>query len=462
MPANGSNPLKSVLISTYELGRQPFGLASPVAWLRREGSAVTCLDLSCQPLDKEAVRSADLIALYVPMHTATRLAAQLLPTLRRLNPRAHLCCYGLYAPVNEVYLRKLGAQTILGGEFEEGLVATLDRLQHPATAPAQPLPAISLARQNFLAPERQTLPPLSSYAKLVSGDGEARVVGYTEASRGCKHRCRHCPIVPVYDGHFRIVQPEIVLEDIRRQVAVGAQHITFGDPDFFNGIRHALQIVTALHAEHPAITYDATIKVEHLLKHSEFLRTLRETGCAFVTSAVESLDDGVLLKLDKGHTHRDFVRVLELSRQADLAISPTFVAFTPWTTLESYGGFIRGLQQLDLVDHVAPIQLGIRLLIPAGSRLLELAEIPGNVRAFDESALVYPWAHRDPRVDDLCARVQRVVQEGGKQKAARREIFQRVATMAYEAAGIKPPDPLESADRLDRAAIPYLTEPWYC
>lgn len=454
--------MKSVLISTYELGRQPFGLASPAAWLRRAGSEVACLDLSCQLLDEAAVRSADLVAIHVPMHTATRLAVQVLPKLRQLNPRAHVCCFGLYAPVNEALLRKLGAQTILGGEFEEGLVAVFESLRSGKILQTneQP-PIISLARQNFLAPDRQSLPPLSHYAKLVSEDGKALVTGYTEASRGCKHRCRHCPIVPVYNGIFRIVQPEVVLEDIRRQVAMGAEHITFGDPDFFNGIRHAMRIVTALHEEHPAITYDVTIKVEHLLKHSGRLPALRETGCAFVTTAVESFDDEVLIRLEKGHTYQDFVSVLELCRQAGLALSPTFVAFTPWTTLETYCGFIAGLQQLGLADYVAPVQLGIRLLIPAGSRLLELPEIGQTIGRFDENILVYPWSNADPRVDELCAEVQSLVHEGGKRKATRRQIFERVAATAYATAGIVPPA-VTDEDRIDRAAIPYLTEPWYC
>ncbi|HEX5433981.1 MAG TPA: CUAEP/CCAEP-tail radical SAM protein [Candidatus Angelobacter sp.] len=455
--------MKSVLISTYELGRQPFGLASPAAWLRRAGSAVTCLDLSCQALDEEAVRSADLIAIYIPMHTATRLAAQILPAIQKLNPRGHLCCYGLYAPMNEAFLRKLGVQTILGGEFEEGLVATMEQLRNPSLPPgSQPRPAISLARQNFLVPDRKSLPPLNRYAKLILSDGTFRIAGYTEASRGCKHRCRHCPIVPVYDGVFRVVQPEVVLEDIRRQVAMGAGHVTFGDPDFFNGIRHAVRIVTALHTEHPTLTYDVTIKVEHLLKHAEFLPTLRDTGCAFVTSAVESLDDEILCRLDKGHTYRDFVRVLELCRQANLPLSPTFVAFTPWTTLQSYCRSIATLQQLGLSDHVAPIQHGIRLLIPAGSRLMELAEISQTVGPFDERALAYPWSNPDPRVDELCARVQGVVHESEKVKASRRQIFHRVSAMACEAAGIEPIGAFEPDDRLDRAAMPYLTEPWYC
>ena len=88
-----------------------------------------------------------------------------------------------------------------------------------------------------------------------------------------------------------MVQREVVLADIRQQMAAGAQHITFGDPDFFNGPGHALAIVEALHAEFPAVTYDVTIKIEHLLKHRDALPVLARTGCLFITSAVESLDD---------------------------------------------------------------------------------------------------------------------------------------------------------------------------
>src|SRR5713226_4359599 len=117
-----------VLISTYELGRQPFGLASPAAWLRKRGHSVVALDLARQSLDEATIGDAELIAIYLPMHTATRLAAQLIPSLRKLNPRAHLCCYGLYAPMNEAYLRDLGVLTILGGEFEAGLTKLADRL----------------------------------------------------------------------------------------------------------------------------------------------------------------------------------------------------------------------------------------------------------------------------------------------------------------------------------------------
>ena len=315
--------MKVVLISTYELGHQPFGLASPAAWLRRAGAEVVCLDLSRQSFHEEAIRAADVVAFYVPMHTATRLAIPLIEPVRRLNPRAHLCFYGLYAPVNEAYLRDLGVDTILGGEFEGALAELVTRLadamaklsarcggakqEHRAQASAS-RSAISLERLNFIPPDRSGLPALREYAHLLMPEGGFKVAGYTEASRGCKHLCRHCPVVPVYNGVFRIVQRDVVVEDIRRQVDAGAEHVTFGDPDFFNGPAHALAIVEALHREFPQLSYDVTIKIEHLLQHKDAVRKLRDTGCLFATSAVESVDDAILARLAKGPYARGFSR----------------------------------------------------------------------------------------------------------------------------------------------------------
>ncbi len=392
-----------VLISTYELGRQPFGLASPAAWLRKCGHPVVTLDLSRQSLDEAAIDDAELIAIYLPMHTATRLAAQLLPRLRKQNPSAYLCCYGLYAPMNADYLRALGVATILGGEFEEGLVHLAERLatagQEAILQPAES--RISMARLQFQVPDRSGMPAMEKYAHLiVPGDGY-RIVGSTEASRGCKHLCRHCPIVPVYKGVFRIVSRDVVCEDIRRQVAAGAQHITFGDPDFFNGIRHAMELVEAFHREFPAVTYDVTIKIEHLLKYEKQLPALRDTGCLLVTSAVESVDDAVLKFLDKGHTREDFLRVVKTFRELGMTLHPTFVPFTPWTTVHGYLDLLRVIEQQGVIENVAPIQLGIRLLIPEGSRMLELEEVHRLVGSFNPQSLAYPWKNADPRLDTL-------------------------------------------------------------
>jgi radical SAM superfamily enzyme YgiQ (UPF0313 family) len=467
-----------VLISTYELGRQPFGVVSPAAWLRKRGHEVACFDLTRQELDAGTIRSATLIAVYLPMHTATRLAVKLIPLLREQNPEAHVCCYGLYAPMNAEYLRGLGVATILGGEFEKGLVGLAERISTRGAGAAkkppgsedsvlrsrgsgpQAEPVISLERLAFEVPDRTRMPALGNYAHLiVPGDGH-RVVGSTEASRGCKHLCRHCPIVPVYNGVFRIVDREVVMADVRQQVAAGAQHISFGDPDFFNGIRHALELVTAFHAEFPGVTYDVTIKIEHLRKYEQHLTTLRDTGCLFVISAVESVDDTILKRLDKGHTREDFLHVARTFRSLGMTLHPTFVAFTPWTTMEGYVDLLGVLVAEQLVENVAPIQLGIRLLIPEGSRLLELGEVRNDVGAFDAESLVYPWRNADARVDQLSEIVQAIAADADRKKEARPGAFTRIWKATHEAAGRAAPD-LGVAGRTG-SAVPFLSEPWYC
>ena len=455
--------MKIVLISTYELGRQPFGLASPAAWLRKRGHQVTCLDLSRQPLNEPALREAGLVAFYVPMHTATRLTLELIEPVRRMNPRAYFCAYGLYAPMSGESFRAHGITSLLGGEFEQALVDLAEHLSGLSAFPQiHPLDSqISLARLRFQVPDRSDLPPLRSYAHLVLPSGEHRTVGYTEASRGCKHLCRHCPIVPVYKGVFRIVDREVILADIRQQVAAGAQHITFGDPDFFNGVGHAIPLVDALHREFPQLTYDVTIKVEHLLQSADLLPTLRQTGCLFIVSAVESLDDSVLRKLDKNHTRADFFRVVENCFRAGLTLQPTFVPFTPWTTMESCLDLFQQLHRLDLVEAVAPIQLAIRLLIPAGSKLLELDEMRRLVGPFDAKALVHPWKNSNPAVDALCEELQEIAAASEQLKRSRTATFERMWRAARLAAHQVAEEKSTSA-RPSRATVPLLNEPWFC
>jgi radical SAM superfamily enzyme YgiQ (UPF0313 family) len=432
--------MRILLVSTYELGRQPFGVASAAAFLMRAGHEVQCFDTSRETFSAEIFVGAGMIAFHLPMHTATRLAAPLIAKARQVNPAARVFCFGLYAPLNEGYLRELGVDGVIGGEFEAGLV----RL-----AAGEAVAPVSLERLEFIRPERASLPSLDRYAKLHS-DGADKLAGYTEASRGCKHRCRHCPVVNVYDGRFRVVQADVVLADIRQQVEAGAQHITFGDPDFWNGPTHAVRVVEALHREFPQVTYDATIKIEHLRKHAALLPELKRTGCLFVTSAVESIVDEVLVRLEKGHTREDFFWVVREFRSVGLTLSPTLIPFTPWTDREDYRELLGTIERLDLIENVSSVQLALRLLIPANSRLLELNDIP--LDGFDGAALLWRWRHVDPNVDELARRALQVASGTG----SRRELFGRFWELA-EGSLWKTP-----LNLVARAAIPFLDEPWYC
>ena len=435
-----------LLVSTYDLGHQPFGLASPAAWLAREGHTVACADLAVGKISEAAVRGAGLIAFHLPMHTATRMAAPVIERVRELNPQARLACYGLYAPLNRELLEKLGVDCVIGGEFEPALVRM---------ARGEAAPEMNLDRLEFAVPDRSGLAPLASYSHLRQ-NGRAVAAGYTEATRGCKHLCRHCPVVPVYQGQFRVVQQEIVLADIRQQVAAGAGHITFGDPDFFNGPTHAVRIVERMHAEFPALTYDATIKIEHLNKHRDLLPVLKATGCLFVTSAVESVDDRVLKLLEKNHTRRDFHAAAAAMQGAGLALHPTFIAFMPWTVRASYCDLLRDVAELGLVENTAPVQLALRLLVTQKSRLLELDDIRAVIGPFDSQALVYPWRHSDPEIDSLAARVFALVSERQNQNRSRAEIFAEVWEVAHESAMPASLRPREGAIAC------HMDEPWYC
>lgn len=447
--------MKIVLISTYELGHQPFGVASPAAWLQEAGFEVSGLDLSVETLDPDLITVADVVGFYLPMHTATRLATAVIKRVKRINLKAHIVAFGLYAPVNEPFLRDLGVDSILGGEFEQGLV---DLVKGVETNTAVSLPSISLERQQFRLPNRALLPELSNYAWLTV-DGEQKIVGYTEATRGCKHLCRHCPIVPVYNGRFRIVQPEIVLADIRQQVEAGAKHITFGDPDFLNGPKHALMIVEQLHHEFPDLTYDIIIKVEHLLKFKAHLPTLRDTGCLFVTTAVESVDDLILEKFAKGHTRADFITSMQICREIGLTVTPTFVTFTPWTTVRGYVEQLALLEELNLVDAISPIQYAIRLLIPNGSKLLELPDVADLVGEFDQAGLVYPWVHPDAQVDALYEAVFKLIKASQRAEESRQVLFERIWETAVSY--LDAPNIIRRKIRKEEVAVPTLSEDWY-
>jgi radical SAM superfamily enzyme YgiQ (UPF0313 family) len=319
-----------------------------------------------------------------------------------------------------------------------------------------------LDRLHFVQPERRGLPLLDRYARLAAPDGE-KLAGYTEASRGCKHLCRHCPVPPIYGGRFFVVPPEIVLADVRVQAAAGARHLSFGDPDFLNGPKHALAILRSLHQELPALTFDVTAKVEHLLVHRAHLGELRELGVVLVVSAVESLNDRFLALLDKGHTRADADRAVTLCRAAGLTLRPSLVPFSPFTDLSDYRQLLDWIERRELIDQIDPIHLAIRLLIPPGSKLLELEEARRAIGPLEPEKLSYRWSHADARVDALQRAVLATVEEGARAEEDPRATFARVKQLlarAERGEALAPERPSQPAPRLPRA--PRLTESWFC
>jgi len=510
-------PGSIVLISCYELGHQPLGLALPLGFIERAGFTPVALDIARDKLDDQLLARAEFVGISVPMHTAMRLGFRVAERVRHINPRCHVCFYGLYSTLNADYLLDNHADSIVGGEYEAALVSLIEALAaglpwqtvegivsrsstdgnvrseliqiHPSSPDLakdgmreaerqvetfdnrerqfEPAKHVSgdhqpvLRRLDFTLPIRAELPRLERYARL-QRNGQLRLVGYVEASRGCLHLCLHCPIPSVYGGRFFVVPQDIVLADIRNLVRAGAEHITFGDPDFLNGPKHSLGIARALHQEFPELTFDFTAKVEHILKHAGMMPELAELGCVFAVSAVESLSDTVLANLEKGHTRADVFGALEILRSAGIPLRPSLVSFTPWTTLDDYLDVLDFVETEGLHDQVDPVHYAIRLLVPPGSGLLSRPAIQPYLTGLDQAKFSYRWTHPDPRMDRIYKAVSALVEQASRDGEDSAQTFGRVRELAFRMHEHRRPARESRPLRPDRQRPPRLTEPWFC
>src|SRR5437764_350554 len=373
------------------------------------------------------------------MHTALQLGVRVAAKAREVGGCVAL--FGLYATLNAEHLRERHGDFVAGENPDE-----LVELARAMEAGREPAP-VALRKRDVAVPSRASLPLLDRYAKL-SWNGEERLVASVDASQGCKHLCRHCHIVPVYGGRFVAVPRETVLADIDQQIAAGARHVSFGDPDFLNGPTHALRIARELHARGPEVSFDATIKIEHLIEHRALLAELVQCGMIFVTSAVESLNDRVLAVLHKGHVAADVPMALAAVREAGAELRPTLLPYTPWAALEDLPALFDFAVEHDLVDSIDPVQYTLRLLLPPGSLLLD--EAAPWLRGFDADAFTWRWEHQDPRVEALW--------RGSAEAASNGAGFDELRALANRAVrreiAARPPR--------RRRSVPRLTEPWFC
>jgi radical SAM superfamily enzyme YgiQ (UPF0313 family) len=434
--------MRVLLVSSYELGHQPLHVASPAAALEQAGHEPRCLDLSVEQWDPELVEWAEGIAFSVPMHTAMRLAMSAAREVKRTHPGKPVCFYGLYAPVSrDLTLGRL-ADRVIAGEYEPALVAWAGG--QAATGPER-----DLGRNSFHLPARALLPPLERYARL-EHEGEERLVGYVEASHGCVHMCRHCPVPTVYDGRIRIVQKDTVLADVEQLVAMGARHITFGDPDFLNGRKHSLAVVTEMHERFPELTFDCTVKVEHILEFPQLWPELARCGCLFVVSALESVNDDILVRLAKGHTAAEAADAIALLREHGIEMRPSFMPFTPWTTHQDVADLLEFVGRRDMAGNVDPVQYTIRLLMPEGSLLLDHPDMRPYLGSYDPERLSWAWEAADASVDDLQRRLAALVEAAAAEDEAPARTYERIcAEVGVEA-------------RAAAEGRPRLTEPWFC
>lgn len=444
--------MRVLLISTYELGHQPVHVSSPAASLRSAGHEVTVVDTSTEELERGRIAAADAVGISVPMHTATRLGLMVAERIKSERPDLPIALYGLYAGVPE-HDADAPFDAGFAGEYEPELVSWVAGI---GDADVVTRSSSRTGRSDFEVPERHGLPDLDQYARL-EYRGETKLAGAVESSHGCRHRCRHCPIPPIYDGRIRVVPKEVVLADIAQLVASGARHISFGDPDFLNAPRHSLDVIAAANEEHPDITFDATIKVSHIIDHADLWPELASMNLLFVVSAFESVDDLTLEALDKGHTADDMVRAIDLVRSAGIFIRPTWLPFVPWTEPGHIVDIFRFIDEHGLGSATDPVQLSIKLLIPRGSLLEDHPRVIPHLGTYDPATLSWTWHFSHPETELLQKELEAIASTasdcGQNFTATLTEMRQSVARLTGET--VFGPDPIDDA-------APRLTESWFC
>lgn len=254
-----------------------------------------------------------------------------------------------------------------------------------------------------------------------------------------------------------MVPRDDVLADIDNLVAAGARHITFGDADFLNAPPHSLSVLERAHDAHPGVTFDATIKVEHIIAHADLWSRLAELNLLFVVSAFESVDDATLEILDKGHTVADMARAVEITKDAGIHIRPTWLPFLPWTTPDDVAGIFEFIDAHDLTGSTDPVQMSIKLLVPTGSLLVKHPAMTPHLDHYDTSALTWRWDFADPEtavlhkeLETIAANASDCGQEAGATLDEMRRAVSRVSGRDLRASS----EPV--------VAAPRLTESWFC
>lgn len=444
--------MRVLLVSTYELGRQPVHLASPAASLRAAGIDVDTLDLSVDRWDEASIEGVDAVAFSVPMHTAMRLALPVAREIRRIDSTLPIAFYGMYAGLGESEILGSVVDVLLIGEYEPDLVewaSRLDDLRGAARVRRH------IGSSSFVRPDRSGLPGHDRYARLEWG-GDTLLAAAVEASHGCRHRCRHCPVPVVYDGRMRVVGIDQTLADIDQLAGEGVRHVTFADPDFLNAPRYSMDLLRGAHADHPELTFDVTVKVEHILLHEGLWPEVARLGVLFVISAFETTDDATLEILAKDHTAADMARAVRILRDSGIHVRPTWLPFFPWTRPGDLVDISRFLDHQALWPATDPVQLAIKLLVPRGSLLESHPAMTPHLTRYEPDSLTWSWYFEDQETAALHRDLEWIAANASDCDAEARDTLATMRERIAIAGGV------EIGPMGSWTSVPRLSESWFC
>ena len=428
--------MKILLLSFYDLGKQPKIISELYKKLDNGSNQIDVVDYSIEEKNL-TLDNYDVLGIYASMHTASVLAEQYLRDRKLPNK---LFVFGLYANVfSEMFSNFQSIHSFDSDELESLLEVQLN-------------PNYSFKHS---VPDRTILPSITDYSHIVDGSNNL-IAGSVETTYGCKHECTHCPVPIEFKGMFKTFGTEKIITDVTNQVEEGAKHISFNDPDFFNGPKHALKILQLLNEKHPSITYDSTIKVEHILKYPDYFQELKNLNMLFVISAFETTNDHVLNILQKNHSFNDLNKAVELSLENKIDIRPTWMPFSPWTEQNDLISIIKLIENYKLRETVDPIQLTIKLLVPKNSLILKRPEMKEYLLDYDPASFSYAWQYKFPNIDNIQNELFTYV----LQHESENEYAQYLGLVDILESHTN--ETLLNSEKYSQRIVPKLSETWFC
>ena len=428
--------MKILLLSFYDLGKQPKIISELYKKLDNGSNQIDIVDYSIEEKNL-TLDNYDVLGIYASMHTASVLAEQYLRDRKLPNK---LFVFGLYANVfSEMFSNFQSIHSFDSDELESLLEVQLN-------------PNYSFKHS---VPDRTILPSITDYSHIVDGSNNL-IAGSVETTYGCKHECTHCPVPIEFKGMFKTFGTEKIITDVTNQVEEGAKHISFNDPDFFNGPKHALKILQLLNEKHPSITYDSTIKVEHILKYPDYFQELKNLNMLFVISAFETTNDHVLNILQKNHSFNDLNKAVELSLENKIDIRPTWMPFSPWTEQNDLISIIKLIENYKLRETVDPIQLTIKLLVPKNSLILKRPEMKEYLLDYDPASFSYAWQYKFPNIDNIQNELFTYV----LQHESENEYTQYLGLVDILESHTN--ETLLNSEKYSQRIVPKLSETWFC
>ena len=100
---------------------------------------------------------------------------------------------------------------------------------------------MSFERMRFETPDRSGLPPLNALRQMFDGKRIA-LPDIRRRAAAASISAATVRLFPFTTGRSAWSRLTSCWPTSRQQVESGAQHITFGDPDFFNGPTHGMRI----------------------------------------------------------------------------------------------------------------------------------------------------------------------------------------------------------------------------